>query len=80
VLNVFGLVLSSSLVAFGFARIRFPLNYLNSTAKFTISIGLRLFQTTESNQVAQVMAMTLLALIPVLIVFTWRGRGSCAAL
>ncbi len=46
-----------------------PLIYLNETKKFTVSIGLRLFQTTESNQVAMVMAMTLLSLIPILLVF-----------
>lgn len=46
-----------------------PLIYLNETTKYTVSIGLRLFQTTESNQVAMVMAMTLLSLVPILLVF-----------
>lgn len=46
-----------------------PLIYLNETTKYTISIGLRLFQTAESNQVAMVMAMTLLSLLPILLVF-----------
>lgn len=46
-----------------------PLIYLNEPRKFTVSIALRLFQTQQSQQVAQTMAMTLVALIPVLIVF-----------
>lgn len=46
-----------------------PLIYINTTAKYTVSIGLRLFQTVEFDNVTQVMAMTILALIPVLIVF-----------
>jgi ABC-type glycerol-3-phosphate transport system permease component len=46
-----------------------PLIYLNEPRKFTIAIGLRLFQTQQSQQIPQVMAMTVVALIPVLIVF-----------
>ena len=39
------------------------------TKKYTIAIGLRLFQTQQSQAMAETMAMTLIALIPVLIVF-----------
>lgn len=46
-----------------------PLIYLNDTRKYTVSIGLRLFQTVEYNLITQVMAMTLIALIPMLVVF-----------
>jgi ABC-type glycerol-3-phosphate transport system permease component len=46
-----------------------PLIYLNETKKYTISIGLALFRTQQSQQIPATMAMTLVALIPVLIVF-----------
>jgi len=46
-----------------------PLIYLNEPSKYTVSIALRLFQTQQSQHVPQTMAMTLVALIPVLIVF-----------
>ncbi|MEZ4713168.1 MAG: carbohydrate ABC transporter permease [Caldilineaceae bacterium] len=46
-----------------------PLIYLNEPKKYTIAIGLRLFQTQQSQKMAETMAMTLVALIPVLIVF-----------
>lgn len=46
-----------------------PLIYLNDPKKYTIAIGLRLFQTQQSQKMAETMAMTLIALIPVLIVF-----------
>lgn len=46
-----------------------PLIYLNEPKKFVIAIGLRLFQTQQSQHMNEVMAMTLVALIPVLIVF-----------
>lgn len=46
-----------------------PLIYLNETKKYTIAIGLRLFQTQQSQKMAETMAMTLIALIPVLVVF-----------
>lgn len=46
-----------------------PLIYLNEPKKFTIAIGLRLFQTQQSQHMAETMAMTLVALIPVLLVF-----------
>ncbi len=47
----------------------YPLIYLNEPKKFTIAIGLRLFQTQQSQHMAETMAMTLVATIPVLIVF-----------
>lgn len=46
-----------------------PLIYLNEPKKFTIAIGLRLFQTQQSQHMAETMAMTLVATIPVLLVF-----------
>lgn len=46
-----------------------PLIYLNEPKKFTIAIGLRLFQTQQQQYMAETMAMTLVALIPVLAVF-----------
>jgi multiple sugar transport system permease protein len=46
-----------------------PLIYLNEPPKYTIAIGLALFRTQQSQQIPQTMAMTLVALIPVLIVF-----------
>jgi multiple sugar transport system permease protein len=46
-----------------------PLIYLNEPKKFTIAIGLRLFQTQQSQHMAETMAMTLVAIIPVLLVF-----------
>jgi len=46
-----------------------PLIYLNETRKFTISIGLRLFQTQQSSKMPETMAMSVVALIPTLIVF-----------
>jgi multiple sugar transport system permease protein len=46
-----------------------PLIYLNEPKRFTIAIGLRLFQTQQSQRIPETMAMTVVALIPVLIVF-----------
>ncbi len=46
-----------------------PLIYLNEPRKYTIAIGLRLFQTQQSQRIPETMAMTVVALIPVLIVF-----------
>ncbi|RIK40217.1 MAG: sugar ABC transporter ATP-binding protein [Chloroflexi bacterium] len=46
-----------------------PLIYLNEPKNFTIAIGLRLFQTQQSQRIPETMAMTVVALIPVLIVF-----------
>ncbi len=46
-----------------------PLIYLNEPRKFTIAIGLRLFQTQMSQKMPETMAMSVVALIPVLIVF-----------
>ncbi len=46
-----------------------PLIYLNEPKKFTIAIGLRLFQTQQSQYMAETMAMTLVATVPVLVVF-----------
>ncbi len=46
-----------------------PLIYLNEPKKFTIAIGLRLFETQQSQRMAETMAMTLVAIIPVLLIF-----------
>jgi ABC-type glycerol-3-phosphate transport system permease component len=46
-----------------------PLIYLNEPTKYTVSIALRLFQTQQASHIPQTMAMTLVAFIPVLIVF-----------
>ena len=46
-----------------------PLIYLNETKKFTVSIGLALFRSQQSSKMPETMAMSVVALIPVLIVF-----------
>ena len=46
-----------------------PLIYLNEPRKFTIAIGLRLFQTQMSQKMPETMAMSVVALIPVMIMF-----------
>jgi len=46
-----------------------PLIYLNETRKYTVSIGLRLFQTMQASKMPETMAMSVVALIPVLIMF-----------
>lgn len=51
-----------------------PLIYLNETKKFTVAIGLRLFQTQQSENMPETMAMSIAALVPVLIVFFFAQR------
>jgi ABC-type glycerol-3-phosphate transport system permease component len=46
-----------------------PLIYLNEPKNYTVAIGLRLFQTQQSQMIPETMAMTVVALIPVLVVF-----------
>lgn len=46
-----------------------PLIYLQSMEQFTISLGLRMFQTTTYVDMQSLMAMSVVALIPQLIVF-----------
>lgn len=47
-----------------------PLIYLNDNAKFTIAIGLQFFKGSQGNvQMGQMMAMSLVALLPVLVIF-----------
>ena len=46
-----------------------PLIYLNEPRKFTVAIALRLFQDQQSQHIPETMAMTLVATIPVLVVF-----------
>jgi multiple sugar transport system permease protein len=46
-----------------------PLIYLNSTEKFTVSLGLTLFQGRMARDIPGLMAMTTVSMIPVLITF-----------
>ena len=46
-----------------------PLIYLSEPKKLTVAIALRLFETQQSQHIPETMAMTLVALIPVLLVF-----------
>jgi len=46
-----------------------PLIYLNSTEKFTVALGLTLFQGRFHREIPGLMAMTLVSMIPVLITF-----------
>lgn len=46
-----------------------PLIYLNEPSKLTVAVALRLFQTQQSDHIPETMAMTVVALIPVLLVF-----------
>ncbi len=47
-----------------------PLIYLNDNVKFTIAIGLQFFKGSQGNvQMGQMMAMSLVALLPVLVIF-----------
>jgi ABC-type glycerol-3-phosphate transport system permease component len=46
-----------------------PLIYLNATPKYTISIGLRLFQSQQAQNMPETMAMSVVAMLPTLVVF-----------
>jgi len=46
-----------------------PLIYLSEPSKLTVAIALRLFQDQQSQRIPETMAMTLVATIPVLVVF-----------
>ena len=46
-----------------------PLMYLNSTEKYTVQLGLKYFQSEYSVNYAAIMAGTVCALIPVIIVY-----------
>lgn len=60
-----------AIMAFAFHWNNFlhPLIYLNETKKYTIAIGLRLFETLQTQMMGETMAMTLVAVVPVLVVF-----------
>ncbi len=52
-----------------------PLVYLNSMNKYTISIGLQFFQSAYGNvRIGMMMAVSLLALLPVLVIFAFAQR------
>lgn len=52
-----------------------PLVYLNSMTKYTISIGLQFFQSAYGNvRIGMMMAVSLLALLPVLVIFAFAQR------
>jgi len=51
-----------------------PLIYLNETPKFTIAIGLRLFQTQQSQNMPTTMAMSVVAMLPPLLMFFFAQR------
>jgi ABC-type glycerol-3-phosphate transport system permease component len=46
-----------------------PLIYLNSSEKYTVSLGLRMFQDTYGGNFEQVMAASLIHIIPTIIIF-----------
>ncbi len=46
-----------------------PLIYLNATEKFTVALGLTLFQGRMNREIPGLMAMTLVSMIPVLVTF-----------
>jgi multiple sugar transport system permease protein len=51
-----------------------PLIYLSDNRLFTISLGLSLFQGLHYTQIQYLMAMSLVALLPVVILFFWAQR------
>ena len=51
-----------------------PLIYLNTPPKFTIAIGLRLFQTQQSEKMPETMAMSVVAMLPCLLMFFFAQR------
>ena len=55
-----------------------PLVYLSTNAKFTLSLGLSLFQGIYFTQLHYLMPMSLVALLPVLILFLHRPALLCA--
>ena len=62
-------VIAIQAFAFNWNEFMGPLIYLSETRKYTISIGLRLFQTQQSQKMPETMAMSLVALVPVLVMF-----------
>ena len=51
-----------------------PLIYLNEPPKFTIAIGLRLFQTQQAQNMPETMAMSVVAMLPPLLMFFFAQR------
>jgi ABC-type glycerol-3-phosphate transport system permease component len=51
-----------------------PLIYINTTDKYTISLALRFYQTRLDVQMGPLMAQSLVALLPVLIIFFFAQR------
>lgn len=46
-----------------------PLIYLSSTEKYTVSIGLRMFQDTNGTAFEQIMAASLIHIVPTIVIF-----------
>ncbi len=51
-----------------------PLIYLNSPEKYTVSIGLRMFQDTFGGNFEQVMAASLIHILPTIVIFFFAQR------
>jgi len=46
-----------------------PLIYLNSSEKYTVALGLRMFQDSYSNETEQLMAASLIHILPMILIF-----------
>jgi ABC-type glycerol-3-phosphate transport system permease component len=62
------------MITFTWNDFLYPLIYLHKAKDFTIAIGLRLFQGQLSNNLQQLMAASLLAILPTLLVFFFAQR------
>jgi len=62
-------VIAIQAFAFNWNNYLGPLIYLSKPDKLTVAIALRLFETQQSQHIPETMAMTLVALVPVLLVF-----------
>jgi multiple sugar transport system permease protein len=62
------------MITFTWNDFLYPLIYLHKVRDFTVAIGLRLFQGQLSNNLQQLMAASLLAILPTLVVFFFAQR------